>query len=270
MYFLPVFPHNDFARAHTRIYLSKRGLDKERMQRTPFLFLAFREAGADWGERLDSSGNRGTSRWDGGLAGSSSKALGCFSGAQLRSLLPLTASTNACAQSWVWCWGTLSLFFCGFVVVHFCVELLYFIHRHIRALSSWAAALQWTKGVSPALRISVRLSAGGGLSSQAAFQKCLNQELALLTRCGKWLCTSVPCTVFRNFLPVSPWFRANLHLVYGAEVSVILITPSQPCPWQAFIFQPLLMPCIINLIRVCVFFKEAPWLFWCQWDANQS
>lgn len=178
MHFLPVFSYNNFARAHTRIYSNETGLDKERTRITSFLSLVFREAGAGRGKCLDSSGNRGgrpisgrTSRWDGGLTGSSSKALSCFSGGKLWSVLPLAASTNANTQSSVWCWRMVSILFCGFVVVYFCIELFYFIHRHTWALKSWVTALRWTKDVSLALKISVRLSAGGGLSNQTVFFK---------------------------------------------------------------------------------------------------
>lgn len=72
-----------------------------------------------------------TSRWDGGLGGSSSKALVCFSGGKLWSVLPLPASTNANNQSPLQCWRTVSVFFYGFAVVYFCINLFCLIHRHV-------------------------------------------------------------------------------------------------------------------------------------------
>lgn len=83
-----------------------------------------------------------------------------------------------------------------------------------------------------------------------------------MTPCGKWFRTrfnALRCFYkLSAFLPVSPLFRANLHLVYGADVYVILIMSSQPRPCQAFVFQPLLMPSKIKFFRVCVR-KEVLW-----------
>lgn len=82
------------------------------------------------------------------------------------------------------------------------------------------------KEVALALKISIRLSAGGGLSSQAVFQKMFKPRMC----CCDSLWKMVPhlnapycLEIFYLSAHEPSLFRANLHLLYGADVSVTLI-----------------------------------------------
>lgn len=210
MYFLPVFSHSNSTTAHIRIYLNERGLDKERIQVTPFPLLLFREAGADRGKCLDSKGNRGA------LIPLGTDVLVSWRphGKQQQSsqlLLwrqVLVCATPQCLNKWQCsklcvAWKTASVFSHGFSAVYLWIGLSYFLHRHLGTSKHWVTALGWTKEVSLALKILVMLVTGGGLSNQAVFQKCLKQDFAFLTQCRKLYCSSMPSTIFINFLPLS-------------------------------------------------------------------
>lgn len=56
------FSQNNSTTAHIRICLNERGLDKGRMQVTPFLFLLLREAGADRQREMPGWTPKGTRR----------------------------------------------------------------------------------------------------------------------------------------------------------------------------------------------------------------
>lgn len=124
-----------------------------------------------------------TSRWDGGLGGSFGL---CYLSQPQQT--PTIRSSLQCSR-------TVSVFFCGFAVVYFCINLFRSIHRHIWALKGWVTVLWQAKEVSLALKSSVRLSAEGRLSNQAVFWKGLNQEYTCVTLWGKQFHTSMSHTV---------------------------------------------------------------------------
>lgn len=150
-YFLPVFSHN-FARAPTRICLNETGLDKEGMQITWFV-PGIQRSGC-WKREMPGFPwePRGSAPLETGppgemvalLEAERSKALSCFSGGKLWSVLPLTASTNTTLKALCSAENCLNFLLC----ISYCVFLHKTILFHSQTRRSFkklsdSAAVNW-------------------------------------------------------------------------------------------------------------------------------